>query len=1219
MIQSKKFGSFGGVFTPSILTILGVIMYMRLSWVVGQAGIIGVVGIILIAHIISVTTGLSISSIATDKKIKTGGIYYMLSRSLGLPIGGAIGIALFVGTALSISLYIIGFAESFLSLPFVAEFLNLEPNLNSYRIVGTGVISVLVILALISTSLVIKSQYLILSAIALSLISVFVGFSMHPEFIPDSPALLPAANDVSLEKVFSIFFPAVTGFTAGVAMSGDLRDPKKNIPAGTLLAITVGFIVYMSLAISFGLFIDREILIGNGNIIMDVAWVPQLVIAGIWGATLSSALGGILGAPRILQALSQDRVTPKFLGKGYGASNEPRNALLATFLIAEGGILIGSLDIIAGIVTMFYLASYGFINLAYMLEHWAGPDFRPSFRISKSYGIVGFIFAFAVMFKLDMLSMLAAFFIISLIFFVLQRRQLQTDSGDVWQSVWVSVVRRGLFFLNKNRPEDRNWQPNIILFSGGTEKRKHLINFGGSLVGKYGLLSNFELIEDSSDMAVFPKYNQPVSPKEKSFPGLFTRRLSCKNVYEGVEMVARAYGFSGIEPNTIILGWARNTEHPKRFVSLLQTVTKLDYNILLVDYDKRVGFGNYKQIDIWWRGAGNNGNFALSLAKFMLTSEQWANAKIRLMIVSSEQSKTHYIYRQAKEILNNMRLKAEVKVVNNEINPRPFYDIIRTESKNSDLVYVGIPEIMSGKGKEFIEKTNRLLRGVGTVVLLRASASFKELNLGINISQQSVISESHNFDLEEKIAKELIDSRHPELNREIRQGFKDIISLHEQSIATVTFKEFDSFLVLLQNTKALTEKLFESLIAQSEKENFSAIRAEEQSLFIEKVNKHIETFKKEQLPVLYLMMSEVLSEYNKQKESLIKDYSDKTSLHFKASEINIKKSDPLSYRLIKQRSLMAAGRNGQASITINSRAKQDLLQVHLFELLYEEMENIRIESFRFLYRFAGFVKHVIWDTKPQQGNLRDTEYTQKQLEQAKINCRANYKRLESDTKSIVTAVAANRKDVLVIGLNDFLKNTENPDDYLAYRDKMRKDNRPKLIRKQTEEAHQVLFDGFEYYSEYTCQKNNTALYGRQLMSRLNGFVKTLNKQESLSEKAVLEWLGETKKYTETIAEIFPEFTELMNEESMNSAFYEKFKPPKTFRIPLRRTVKQYTAEYIIAEMEKASEQATKLINEGNSEQAKKLLLNQSEELKYTVSFLNARQFLSFYEQKNKTE
>ena len=119
MSGNKKFGTFGGVFTPSILTILGVIMYLRLPWIVGQAGILLTIGIIVIAHLVSIATGLSVSSIATDKKVKAGGTYFIISRSLGLPIGGTLGIALFFGLSLSVSLYLIGFSESFLHSVYV--------------------------------------------------------------------------------------------------------------------------------------------------------------------------------------------------------------------------------------------------------------------------------------------------------------------------------------------------------------------------------------------------------------------------------------------------------------------------------------------------------------------------------------------------------------------------------------------------------------------------------------------------------------------------------------------------------------------------------------------------------------------------------------------------------------------------------------------------------------------------------------------------------------------------------------------------------------------------------------------------------------------------------------------------------------------------------------------------------------------------------------------
>ena len=403
MAGSKKFGTFGGVFTPSILTILGVIMYMRLGWVIGNAGLWGTIIVILIAHVISVTTGLSISSIATDKKVGAGGVYYVLSRSLGLPIGGAIGLTLFVGTALSISLYLIGFAESF------NAFLGFDTSINSLRLSGTLAVLALTSVALISTAVAIKAQYFILGAIALSLVSIVFGST---ESTPQSIPFFGGEGSVSLEVVFAIFFPAVTGFTAGIAMSGDLKDPKKSIPTGTIAAIVVGFVVYIALAVFIAYNIDGSALRGDYNILMKFAVFAPAVVAGVWGATLSSALGGILGGPRILQAMSVDKITPYIFSKGKGKDNEPWNALFLTVIIAECGVLIGELDIIARIVSMFYLAAYGFINLSFFLESWASSDFSPSFKVKRWLGLVGFIATFAVMFKLDMLAMFAAFIII---------------------------------------------------------------------------------------------------------------------------------------------------------------------------------------------------------------------------------------------------------------------------------------------------------------------------------------------------------------------------------------------------------------------------------------------------------------------------------------------------------------------------------------------------------------------------------------------------------------------------------------------------------------------------------------------------------------------------------------------------------------------------------------------------------------------------------------
>ena len=496
----------------------------------------------------------------------------------------------------------------------------------------------------------------------------------------------------------------------------------------------------MALAVGLAFFVNRELLLTDNNFLLRIAWFSPFVIAGIWGATLSSAMGGILGGPRILQAISADRITPKIFAKTYGKDNEPRVALIFIFLIAEAGILIGELNVIAGIVSMFYLASYGFINLAFFLESWASTDFRPSFKVNRFVGFIGFIAAFGVMFQLDMLSMFAALIIMWGLYFYLKRRKFKSNYGDVWQSVYSSIVRTALHKMDKEETEERNWKPNIILFSGRTKRRPHLIEFGKCVVGKHGVMSNFDLIENKNAKVLFPKRKQSLPVEETDF-GIFTRQKTVKDIYEGIETISGIYGFSGFEPNTVLLGWARQTKNPERFVQTLNTLYNLDLNVLLLDYDKKAGFGKYNKIDIWWKDVSNQGNLALSLTKLILLSGHWQHAKVRLMIVNSKNELSDSILKRASHLLEGMRIAAEVKVINNEIEQESLYEIMLSESKTTDLVIVGIPKIIKGKEADFVEATNNLLNKIGTVLLIKASSTFKNLSLGMQTDRKKQIEE----------------------------------------------------------------------------------------------------------------------------------------------------------------------------------------------------------------------------------------------------------------------------------------------------------------------------------------------------------------------------------------------------------------------------------------------------------------------------------------------
>ncbi|OIP82124.1 MAG: hypothetical protein AUK44_08515 [Porphyromonadaceae bacterium CG2_30_38_12] len=732
MAKAKKFGAFGGVFTPSILTLLGVIMYLRLPWIVGQVGLLSTLGIILVAHIISGSTGLSVASIATDKKVETGGTYYIISRSLGLPIGGTLGWALFVGLSFSVSLYLIGFAEVFLG------YFGFEVNLTTIRIAGSIILLLVTILTFISTSLAIKTQYIILTIMALSLLSVFFGKHDFPPVVSPMGAV---PSPLSWIALFAIFFPAVTGFEAGVSMSGDLKDARKDIPLGTIAAILVGLTVYVGLSVFLSFTVSNDLLANDTNVLFKISWIPQLVIAGILGATFSSALGSIMGAPRIMQAVAKDGIAPFFFSKGVGASNEPRNALLLTFIIAQTGILIGDLNAIARIVTIFFIITYGFLNITYTVESWASSDFRPSFKIPRFVSIIGALACIIVMIQLDIMALGIATVVLLALFFFLKNKELKLQSGDTLSSLWLSLVKTGLLKLAKSKIDTRNWRPNVILFSGASGNRPHLIELGKAVVGKLGIFTNFELIEDAADDLIFDKTAR-VSVETISNHDVITRKHSCSNVYEGMAMISRIYGFSGFEPNTILMGWSKNTNSPEKWTNLLLTLNKLDYNLAFLNYDKNAGFGKYKKIDFWWSGEGRNLSLALHLIRFITVTPQWRYAEIRILAINPNPKNTDRYYAVLGQAIDNYRIRATVKVIVN-IDKTANNELVKLESQDTDLTIAGLSKFGQETINHTVEEVNDLVLHLKSCLLIHASSNFDVIAALNPNSERDSISESN--------------------------------------------------------------------------------------------------------------------------------------------------------------------------------------------------------------------------------------------------------------------------------------------------------------------------------------------------------------------------------------------------------------------------------------------------------------------------------------------
>ncbi|VEP14801.1 Amino acid transporter [Hyella patelloides LEGE 07179] len=687
-------GTFGGVYTPSILTILGVIMYLRFGWVVGNAGLVKTLLIVTISTSITFLTSLSVCAIATDKVVRVGGAYYMISRSLGIETGGAVGISLYFAQAISVALYTIGFAESVVKTNFQINLFGLGFNLQDLNQTYVAlVITIFVgVLAITSASIAIKAQYFIMAAIALSLLSLVFGGSLpgvEPQMlsVPDSPEVAP------FWTVFAVFFPAVTGIMAGVNMSGDLKDPVKSIPTGTLAAVGTGYVIYMLLPIFLAWRVDSATLIAEPLIMQKISFWGPIILLGVWGATLSSAIGSILGAPRVLQAVVRDGVLPSLfnpLGNGHGAEDAPRNGTLVSLGVAIAAVCVGDLNLIAPILSMFFLTTYLVLNVAAGVEGFLqSPSFRPTFRVHWSLSVLGAVGCLWVMFLIDVRSTVIAAVIVSLIYIWLQQRELRATWGDVRRGMWMALIGTAIFQMAEE-DDTKNWRPQILVLSGAPQKRWSLIELADAFSHNRSLMTVSSVLpSDSRDLGQQIKLEKTIrNYLQKRGVRALVRVVSADDPFEGAMRLVETYGLGPLVPNTIIMGDSEDIERRPNFCQALTQIHASKRNLVIFHENLQQGFGGRRRIDVWWGGMQANGSLMLLLAYLLITDIGWRNAKITLKLVVPDDIAAIAAKENIRKYIENLRIDVNSQVI--VAYGRPFNEILRQNSRNSDLVFLGM-------------------------------------------------------------------------------------------------------------------------------------------------------------------------------------------------------------------------------------------------------------------------------------------------------------------------------------------------------------------------------------------------------------------------------------------------------------------------------------------------------------------------------------------------
>ena len=740
--EIRKFGT-APVFFTAISTILGAIMFLRFGFAVGSVGLIGAVAIIMIGHAVTIPTAMAIAEIATNQKVEGGGEYYIISRSFGVVIGSSIGIALYLSQAISVAFYIMAFAEAFTPLfAFLLERFELPGALvwllQQKQTVGIPALLVLTYIMLTrGADLGVKALYVVVATLGIALIAFFAGSTLYSQTTSLDPlaTIDSSLSNIGFFTVFAIIFPAFTGMTAGVGLSGDLRNPGKSIPFGTMAATLSGMVVYLFIAYKLAVSASPEDLADTSKLVMaDIAWQGWLIIPiGLAAATISSALGSIMVAPRTLQAIARDSVIPAptfngWLSKGRGKNDEPYNASVLTILIAAAFILAGALDSVAQVISMFFMVTYGSLCLISFLNHFAAdPSYRPRFRSRWYFSLFGALACFGLMFFMNSIyAFLAIVLMVGLYFLISYFNPDKNSISIIFQGAIFQFSRQLQVFLQTaEKEQSRSWRPSAIALTEHTFKRLGAFDMLRWIAHKYGFGTYIHLIRGylsrQTNQASKDLQNRLIRMAETSNSNIYVDTLISPSYTSSIAQVIQLPGMAGTENNLLIFEYSKlERENLPDIIDNFKLIKSVDFDVAILGSCER-GFGLKQEIHIWITPTDNqNATLMILLAYIVLGHKDWKGAKIKIFAIFPE-GKIEEERERLFGLIETGQLPISlnnVEFISQTANIKPK-DIINDKSKDADLVILGfLDEAVRHSGLELFQDYAQ----IGNVLFVNASA-----------------------------------------------------------------------------------------------------------------------------------------------------------------------------------------------------------------------------------------------------------------------------------------------------------------------------------------------------------------------------------------------------------------------------------------------------------------------------------------------------------------
>jgi len=812
--ESPKLGTLTGVFFPCLQNIFGVILFIRMTWIIGTAGIVQGFFIIGLCCTCTLLTAISMSAIATNGVVPAGGPYFMISRNLGPEFGGAIGLLFFVGTTFAASMYVVGGVEILVQYmaPEIALFGDTRiPSVlyNNLRVYGTVLLFIMGIIVFLGVKPVSKAAPVVLCCVIISIISIYVGIGVNwmgsnkvwmcflgnrllksehsgnctkeegsplwelfcnlnnrtlvyecdPYFEAHNTSLvrgvkglqsgvffdnlkplhlevdnfvastlnavdiqnmgqqtynlISADISTSFTVLVGIFFPSVTGIMAGSNRSGDLADAQRSIPIGTIAAILTTGTVYISSVFLFGATLDGVLMrdkfgysLGGRSVVSLLAWPNEWVIlVGSFLATTGAGLQSLISAPRLLYAISKDELVPALNRfSTLSPSGEPTRALFATLAICEFGVLLGNIDVLAPLLSMFFLMLYGFINLACALQTLLKtPNWRPRFRFYHwSLSLLGAALCVAVMFMSDWFYALIAIGLASVIYKYIEYRGAEKEWGDGISGLALNAARFSLLRLEEGPPHIKNWRPQILTLckmnADMKPNNRKLIALASQLKAGKGLavvssVLQGEFPEKSID-AQTAKENLRQAMSNEKVKG-FGDVLVAKDVNQGIVSLIQSTGLGGLKPNTVIFGWPhgwRNAEKNQSWRIFIDAILATEANKMALIVPK--GIEHFPAsadkisgtIDVWW--IVHDGGLLMLLPFLLRQHRTWRHCKMRLFTVAQLEDNSIQMKKDLKISLYNLRMDAEIEVVemmDSDISAYTYERTLMMEQRNQML------------------------------------------------------------------------------------------------------------------------------------------------------------------------------------------------------------------------------------------------------------------------------------------------------------------------------------------------------------------------------------------------------------------------------------------------------------------------------------------------------------------------------------------------------